>query len=72
MAMATGSHLCNFHGRLILIPIRKTQNSPSMIAVILWEMIGVVMVHPWFEFRRNQWLSFPDCESYFSLCAVSR
>src|SRR4051794_39098409 len=32
MARKTGIHLCSFHGLLILMPIRKTTNSPSISA----------------------------------------
>src|SRR6185369_11029960 len=32
MARKTGNHLCSFQGLLILMPMRKTTNSPSISA----------------------------------------
>src|SRR5579871_228097 len=34
MARRTGSHLCSFQGLLILMPMRKTTNSPSIFTDI--------------------------------------
>jgi hypothetical protein len=56
IATNTGHHLCTFHGLLIRMPMRKTTNSPSRLAVIRPDTTG---------FLGDTWLAVrSDTQSY--------